>query len=102
MTQYIHPYGATHYVIPRADINNGRNAMVKEADYFYSQNGHREEWGSHWIPVVADGIKHANLLAWFIGSKTPFPHSINFDPPNRRTVAEINAGGFTWGRRYEE
>lgn len=94
----VHPYGATHYVLPRPDINQGRNAMVKEASFFHEQGGTTEDWGGDWIPVVADGLRHAHLLAWFIGSGSPFPQSINFVVPNTKTVNEIREGGFIWER----
>lgn len=39
----------THFVLPR-----GRNSMVKEASFFRSQGGDREDWGKAWLPVVVD------------------------------------------------
>jgi hypothetical protein len=96
---------ATHFVLPRADVGKGRHAMVKEAEFFKEQGGlsgrkNQEgvEWGLNWIPVVADGLDHARLLAWFIGSGTPFPESINFTPPNMRTVGELWAIQKAMGR----
>ena len=94
MSNYKHPFGATHYVV----IGPGgpRHPGVKVADFFCSQGGHKEEWGASWVPVVADGIDHARLLAWFIGSGTSFPNAIGFTPPNRRTVAQLRADGYVW------
>jgi len=80
---------ATHFVLPRADIGGGRHAMVKDADYFRSQGGLTEEWGQEWIPVRADGLNHARLLAWFIGSGTRHPSTIAFTPPNHLTVRQL-------------
>lgn len=89
---------ATHFVLPRAGVGHGAHAMVKEAAYFKSQGGlsmtkNRDgvAWGEGWIPVVADGLNHARLLAWFIGSATEHPSSCSFTPPNRMTVGEIRA-----------
>lgn len=84
-----HFEGATHFVLPRREIGEGRHALVKEADYFIEQGGLTEPWGDTWIPVVADGINHARLLAWFLGSNTPHPQAIAFNPPNWRTVGHM-------------
>lgn len=62
---YIYPYGANFFVLPRAEIGRGNHAMVKEADFFYEQKGHEESWGESWIPVKANGLDHARLLAYF-------------------------------------
>lgn len=97
----IEPYlirNATHFVLPRAEIGNGAHAMVKEAAYFRScgglsgkKNRDGRAWGDNWIPVNAEGLEHARLLAWFIGSGTAYPESCSFQPPNTRTVGEILA-----------
>ncbi len=63
--------------------------MVKEAEYFKDSGGLDGSWGKHWIPVVADGLDHARLLAWFIGSGTQHPRTCAFEPPNSRTVGEL-------------
>jgi len=100
MGKLIYPYGANFFVLPRAEIGGGNHSMVKDADFFYEQNGHKEPWGETWIPVKADGLNHARLLAWFIGSNTQFPTGCAFSLPNYRTVKSINHGGFAWGRTY--
>ncbi len=48
---------ATHYVLFRAGVPN--SPMVKEASFFKSQNGHLEEWGRAWEPIVAESIGDA-------------------------------------------
>ena len=80
----------THFVLPRAEIGAGVHAMVKEGHFFVEQGGLDDEWGYNWIPVKAEGLDHARLLGWFIGSGTAFPQSINFTTPNRRTVSELS------------
>ena len=88
---------ATHFVLPRENVGNGKHAMVKEADFFVSQGGLSVEkapddpcpWGDYWIPVVADGMNHARLIAWMIGSDTEHPHSVSFTRPNTKTVGEL-------------
>jgi hypothetical protein len=80
---------ATHFVLPRADVGQGRHALVKEAAFFKSQRGLEEDWGRNWVPVQAEGLAHARLLGWFIGSGTEHPSAISFTPPNRRTVGEL-------------
>lgn len=96
MSRVIHPYGATHYVLPRAELGGGAHAMVKEADFFYEQEGHTKYWGNDWIPVVADGIHHARLLAYFIAQQKAFPSGIAFSPPNHKTVGQLKKEGFNW------
>lgn len=33
--------------------------FVKELDFFRSQGGFTEEWGTHWFPIVATSIEDA-------------------------------------------
>jgi hypothetical protein len=94
VSKYWHPRGATYYVLP-----NGQSPMVKEADFFVEERGHQEAWGEAWIPVVADGLHHARLLGYFIGSGARFPDGIAFEPPNTQTVGRIKQDGFDWDPR---
>lgn len=87
---------ATHFVLPRKQIGQGKHAMVKEAQFFIDQGGllgtkNRDgiPWGDHWIPVIADGINHARLLAWIIAQDLEHPSSCSFNPPNRLPVGMI-------------
>lgn len=50
---------ATHYV----NCNSGRALFVKEAEFFQSQGGLREDWGKTWRPVVAKSIGDARRQA---------------------------------------
>lgn len=67
---------------------------MKEADFFCTQGGHLDDWGKSWIPIIADGLHHARLLAYFIGSGTLFPNSVGFSPPNTKTVLELREDEF--------
>lgn len=48
----------THYV----HRNPGQKVFVKEAAFFASQGGLREEWGRSWTPVTADSIEDARRI----------------------------------------
>jgi hypothetical protein len=50
---------ATHMVLPR-----GLHTMVKEIEFFRSQNGHIDEWGKAWRPVVASSIEDAREIGY--------------------------------------
>ena len=50
---------APFYVLPR----EYGHSMVKEGDFFRSQGGLKDEWGSNWIPVLAESIEDARRLA---------------------------------------
>lgn len=39
--------------------NVGGSVFVKTYSYFKSQKGFEEEWGTHWVPVVALSIEDA-------------------------------------------
>jgi hypothetical protein len=39
--------------------NVGGSVFVKTLDFFRSQGGFKEEWGTHWTPVVATSIEDA-------------------------------------------
>jgi hypothetical protein len=70
--------------------------FVKEADFFVSQNGHREPWGRSWVPVRADGLAHAKLIALVLQTSKVFPTSLSVSNPNRRTVGECVDDGFKY------
>jgi len=38
------------------------SVFVKTLDFFRSQDGFVEEWGTYWTPVVATSIEHAREL----------------------------------------
>jgi hypothetical protein len=40
-------------------INSGGSVFVKELDFFRKQGGFEQEWGNHWIPIVANSIEDA-------------------------------------------
>lgn len=69
----IHPYGATWYVLLRGPATD---PMAKEADFFVSQGGHREPWGRGWVPVRADGLAHAKLIALVLQTSKGFPDQL--------------------------
>lgn len=39
------------------------SVFVKALDFFRSQGGFMEGWGSAWVPIVATGIEDARRLA---------------------------------------
>ena len=38
------------------------SVFVKTLDFFRDQGGFREEWGTHWFPVVASSIEEARRI----------------------------------------
>lgn len=58
---------APYYVLPR---NHG-SSFVKEGDFFRSQGGLKDDWGTNWIPVRAESIETARRLADAMVDKQP-------------------------------
>lgn len=86
---------ATHFVLPRTEHGGGEHAMVKEGGYFRESRGITSMWGQSWIPVMANGIDHARLLAWIIAQGIEHPSAVSFSPQNRLTVGALRAGELT-------
>ena len=53
-------------------VNSGGSVFVKELDYFKSQGGFEQDWGSYWIPVVATSIAEARELGCKFPGARPY------------------------------
>jgi hypothetical protein len=68
----------THYV-----LFNGVTFFVKEAEFFYEQKGHLEDWGKSWRPVTADSIEAAREKAKLMKWSDPSGVNITVEGVNR-------------------
>lgn len=48
------------------------SVFVKTLDFFRTGGGFREEWGNHWVPLVANSIEHARELGCKLPGARPF------------------------------
>ncbi len=46
--------------------------FVKEHDFFRSQGGFKQEWGSTWVPVVAASVEDARRLGCGLPGAKPY------------------------------
>lgn len=60
----------THYVLA-----NSAAVYVKEADFFISQGGLKDEWGKHWTPVTATSLYQARAIGIKL-RRERFPHAL--------------------------
>lgn len=56
------------------------SVFVKTYEFFKSQGGFREEWGTHWKPVVATSIEHARFLGCREKAARPYERHAEYDP----------------------
>jgi hypothetical protein len=50
-------------VVVMAHVGPNGAVRVKDIDFFTTQGGFTEEWGAHWIPVIAKDLEDAREIA---------------------------------------
>ena len=53
-------------------VNSGGSVFVKTLDFFREQGGFRDDWGTHWVPLVATGIEDARKRGCELPGARPY------------------------------
>lgn len=48
------------------------SVFVKDLEFFRSQNGFTEDWGTNWVPVVATSIENARERGCSLPGARPY------------------------------